>query len=329
MKFRISQFVAKGIKSLVWEGDELVDWVAGGRRFRLDGRVIEPNVRYAFAFDAARNSPSGEFSVIYTRCATKGLVLQRGKVLREINRSFYHAAVYEYPIAMFALADGREVIAHCPDDYCRLEIDDLATGQRLTSAIGREPSDVFHSRLAASPGGTFMLSAGWVWHPFDTVRVFDIGAALRDPKHLDGRGIGLDASAEESSAVFLADDRLLLSVEDPAEDEDGNVLVEAQRELRFFDLPGAELKQSLCPSGKIGTMMAVGSDHILALHSHPRLIDLRSGLVVGEWPDISSGNQVSSILVSSNDLPPTAMDSVNRRCAIANGDVVHVMQFES
>ena len=111
MKFRISQFVAKGIKSLVWEGDELVDWVAGGRRFRLDGRVIEPNVRYAFAFDAARNSPSGEFSVIYTRCATKGLVLQRGKVLREINRSFYHAAVYEYPIAMFALADGREAIA--------------------------------------------------------------------------------------------------------------------------------------------------------------------------------------------------------------------------
>jgi hypothetical protein len=53
-------------------------------------------------------SPSGEFAVIYTRLGTKGLVLHRGKIIREINRSFYHADVYEYPIGLAALKNGRE-----------------------------------------------------------------------------------------------------------------------------------------------------------------------------------------------------------------------------
>jgi hypothetical protein len=29
----------------------------------------------------------------------------------------------------------------------------------------RDPGDFFHSRLAASPDGSFLLSTGWVWHP--------------------------------------------------------------------------------------------------------------------------------------------------------------------
>jgi hypothetical protein len=39
------------------------------------------------------------------------------------------------------------------DAYCRLDIEDLETGERLTAAPGREPGDFFHSRLAVAVDG--------------------------------------------------------------------------------------------------------------------------------------------------------------------------------
>jgi hypothetical protein len=114
-------------KSLVWDDGCLVDWVAGGTRFHRDGRIEQPSVRYAYCFDAAVATPSGNFSVVYTQLGTKGLVLERGKVLREINRSYYQANRYDYPIALFCLPDGREVIAHCPNEYKQIEIELLQT----------------------------------------------------------------------------------------------------------------------------------------------------------------------------------------------------------
>lgn len=189
---------APGVRSLVWDGDVLIDWVAGGARYGLDGEVAAADVCYAYPFDAAVALPSSGFAVIYTRLGTKGLVLQDGKTLREINRSFYRADVYEYPIALFRLASGRAVMAHCPQDYCQLDIEDLATGELLTRSSARKPDDIFHSRLAASPDGRFLLSAGWLWHPVDCVGLYDIEQALADPTHLDGSGICRQALADES-----------------------------------------------------------------------------------------------------------------------------------
>lgn len=105
---------AKGVRSLVWNGDELIDWAGGGTRFLLSGETVPNPVYYPYAFDASVMSPSGEFAVIYTRLGTKGLVLHRGQILREINRSYYHAGAYEYPIALARLGNGREVLIHSP-----------------------------------------------------------------------------------------------------------------------------------------------------------------------------------------------------------------------
>jgi hypothetical protein len=104
---------ASHVRSLVWHDDELIDWAAGGQRFLLSGEAVPRHVNYAFPFDAAVSSPSGEYAVIYTRLGTKGLVLRRGEIVREINRSFYCADAYEYPVALLRIADGREVLAHC------------------------------------------------------------------------------------------------------------------------------------------------------------------------------------------------------------------------
>ena len=88
-------FPAKGIRSLCWRGDELIDWVGGGRRFALDGAEHRAAVYYSYVFDAAIASPDGRFAVIYQNCGTKGLLLEDGKIVRELNRSYYCADAYE------------------------------------------------------------------------------------------------------------------------------------------------------------------------------------------------------------------------------------------
>lgn len=77
--------------SLVWDGDELVDWAGGGTRYSLDGTSVSARIFYAYPFDAAVASPSGKYTAIYTKRHTKALILRDGKLLREVNRSYYHA----------------------------------------------------------------------------------------------------------------------------------------------------------------------------------------------------------------------------------------------
>lgn len=329
LKHTLVEIPAKNVRSLAWEGNELIDWVGGGTRYGFDGKLTDSRVNYAYEFDAVVTSPSGEYQVIYTRLGTKGLVLQHGKVIREINRSYYHAGAYEYPVALFSLNGGREVLAHCPEEYCRLELDDLASGERLTNLRERRPADFFHSRLAASPSGRYLLSAGWIWHPVDAVKVYDTATALANPSHLDGAGLPLDAWADESSATFLDDSRLAVALEGIERDEDGAATLSAPRDLKIFDLEAGTLMATTHPAVKMGSMMAVGEHHLLTSHEHPKLIHIASNEVVYSWPEIRSGTQVSSILVDSNRVPPAmALDPGNRRCAIAGNDQIHALLFE-
>ncbi|MGH9018831.1 MAG: hypothetical protein ACRDY1_13860 [Acidimicrobiales bacterium] len=65
----------------------------------------------------------------------------------------------------------------------------METGERLTTRAGTA-DDIFHSRLRASPGGAYLLSAGWIWHPAEILNVYDVALAIEDPRTLDGRGVG-------------------------------------------------------------------------------------------------------------------------------------------
>lgn len=316
---------AKGVSSLAWDGDSLVDWVGGGTRYHLNGDVIQSNIRYAFPFDASATLPGSAYSVIYTRCGTKGLLLKDGKILRELNRSFYHADVYEYPIVLFRLPSGREVMAHCPKDYCRLDIEDLVTGELLTDSTIRKSSDVFHSRLCASQDGRFLVSSGWLWHPIDNVIVYDVLASLKDPTNLDGAGISLQAHAEESSSTFLPNGRLLVYLAGDIDSDDSPIM---QGELRIFDLENGAT--SVVPTaGPLGTIVAIGNNHLLALYGHPRLIHLESGKEVYSWPQLKSGSQTSSILMSEPTIPVIAVDSINQRFAIADDNGITVIKLEA
>jgi len=319
-----SRLPANGVRSLVWDGESVVDWVSGGKRYRLNGDIVSASVRYAYRFDAAVSLVDSNFSVIYTRFGTKGLLLNEGRVVRELNRSFYHADVYEYPIVLFRLPSGREVVAHCPDDYCRLDIEDLATGEVLTRSSSRKPSDIFHSRLSVSPNGRFLVSSGWLWHPVDCVRGYDVVAALEDPTHLDGAGIGLDAFAEESSSTFFRDGRLAVALKGDIDSDEGPT---SQGELRTVVLGDFSETTVVSPVGRLGTIAAVGTGHVLALYEHPRLIDVHTGIEVLSWPHINSGTQTSSIVMSEMSMPVTAVDTGGRRFAIADAEGITVIQL--
>ena len=332
------EFNAAGVRSLCWRGDELVDWVGGGRAFASDGTERPARVRYSYRFDAATASPDGRFAVIYERLGTKGLLLDDGRVVRELDRSFYQAGAYEYPVALFNDPGGRVLLAHCPGDYCRVQLEEAETGRPLTASTDRKPSDFFHSRLAASPHGKRLLSAGWIWHPLSLVVCFDVAQALADPRHLDS-GDALSRAlnpylAEESSACWLDNDCIAVAAStEPEQDEiDGDVEPRLRPcGLAVYDVANRTCLRAFQLDEPAGTILGVGARHVLSLYRHPKLIDLSTGQVVHVWTELQSGLQDGSIvwgLEGEAKPPPMAFDPAGKRFAIVNRDTVTVIAFE-
>src|SRR5688572_29619522 len=91
--------------ALVWRDDTLIDWVSSGTRYGLDGACAHGHYGYRYRFDAAIDC--APYTVLYQRRGTKGLVLEDGRIIRELNRSFYCADAYEYPVALWRANSGR------------------------------------------------------------------------------------------------------------------------------------------------------------------------------------------------------------------------------
>ena len=335
MSFRFTRvdIPAAGVRSLCWRRDELVDWVSGGAVHRLDGTRMPPVYAYSYRFDSAQMAPSGSFAFLYERLGTKGLLLDAaGRVVREVNRSYYHAHAYEYPVALCTLPDGRDVIVHCPREYCRLEMEQIASGESLTSGRhGRTPKDFFHSRLAVNRAGTRLLSAGWFWSPLDAVNLYELGRALEDPTSLDAVNSGPPTDAEIAAAAFAGDDLLLVASSKEGEgfDSEPEIPVLGVGQIGAFDLVGHRYL-SLAPLDQdVGTMMPVGTDHVVGFFGHPKLIEVASGRTVLNWPDLLTGSQSSSIIWHHVDaLPPLALDPAKARFAVAGESGITVVQLD-
>lgn len=325
---------ASNVRSLVWSGDTLIDWAAGGVTYELDGSHTRAHVRYSYPFDAATTAPGSEYAVIYQTLGTKALLLRNGQIVRELNRSFYHANIYEYPVCLVRHG-ARTLLVHCPEDYNRIEIEDAETGEKITLR-GSEPEDIFHSRLRPSPGGTRFLSAGWAWAPADVVVLFDVAEALRRPEHLNENAqcvtdlppYGL---AEDSSACWQTDTTVLLAgaMEDPNEVAEAAVIgAPSKSGIVVYDVPSKAILSSCVLDTPAGTLLPVGSTHVVAFYQHPRLIRLSDGTVEHTWPAIASGVQTSSIL--GENVPPTlALDPANARFAIVQPDGIHVVALQA
>jgi hypothetical protein len=305
-------------RALCWHGDELIDW-AGIIRYQLDGTSFGPDIYFAYPFDHAVSSRSGKYVVLYQQLGTKGLILKGDNIVREINRSFYHAHVYEYPVALFTLPDGREVIAHCPDEYNVIQIEEVESGKRLTARNG-DSDDFFHSRLQVSSDSRYLLSAGWVWHPWDTFQLFDIAEAIQSPESLDrslcGDLMNVDVG-EFHAAAFNGTDQIVFAGETG---EDDIPL------LGIYSIQANAVVNSCVLDSPAGTLMPLG-DVVVSFYESPKLLDLATGDVLHRWPELSTGRQNSSIIYHDDRIPAIALDPVNRRFAVADSENITVVQL--
>lgn len=291
--------------------------------------MTRPRVNYAYPFDAAIGS--GPYAVVYKRLGTKGLVLRNGEILREINRSFYHAEAYEYPICLARLASSRNVLIHCPEEYCRLEICDLDTGASLTLEDTRSPADFFHSRLVTDPSGAYLLSAGWIWHPFDSISLYRIEDALTNPRSLDGSGLWGPTATAISSAAFIDQDRIVLAAsgESFADEEDlASPDLLRPNSLAVWSRADAKIVAQSPIAETAGTLMAIDSSFVVGFYEHPKVFAIDTGEVVARLPAVDSGRQASSIIHHIDPPPPLALDPLNRRFAIASRDEILVAVIE-
>lgn len=308
------------VRSLCWEGDELVDWARGGARFRLDGTSSHGQVNWAFRFDHALTTPSGKYQVIYETLGTKGLVLNEGNLVREIDRSFYYADIYEYPVALIDLPGNGTGLVHCPGEYNRLEIEEIESGKKLTIRESKSP-DFFQSRLRVSPNGLYLLSAGWLWSPYDGIALYSMPRILESPEHLDlPIAISLpDEIGEIRSAAFQDNSELLLTTASQ-EDESITFLVRYVAESNESSL--------LCKlESTAGTIMPVGPDYVVGFYEHPKLFQVSTGKIVYSWPELDTGLQNSSILRWQKPPPPLALDAERMRFAVAGPEEITVIQL--
>ena len=317
--------------SLAWQGDRLIDWVRAGNSYTLDGKYEEVLISFAFSFDAAIATPDGQFAVVYQRLGTKGIVLKEGQIIRELNRSFYHSEVYEYPIAFLQLPDGEWAIVHCPNAYCQLDIELAESGRKLTNVPGRDAQDIFHSRLQIDPNNQYLIGAGWVWHPFDIFTLHSIPAVLEQPKLLDKDESVLLFQAEISSARFFGPDKIIISsfeedyeVEEPQTLEHNEV---APNQIGVFDLPSQRFIYRVDIDFPFGNVYPINDHYIWDLYQHPKVIELTTGKIVYENEEVKTGEQRSSILMTGELPPPIAQSPDYRRLAIGFEEGIHILEW--
>jgi hypothetical protein len=336
--------IDKPVPALEWDGDDLVAPENGPIRWAPDGTKHEPRVFRTFGgpFDRGVASACGRYRVLYAERGTKALLLDRGELVRELDRSYYHAEDFDYPAAVGALPDGRDVVVHCPKAYNELQIDDVHTGERLT--VGpRRPQDVFHSRLSVSPDGNHLLAVGWVWHPFGVASVFSLPDALADPTTLDGDGVAplADVDAGEiTCAGWLDADRIAVTT---AYEEHAT---NAEKEAGTNAGTGGDTDVGALGPGQVGVwslragrwlhrsalafeagVTLVRGEHLVTLHHHPRLVDPATGRVLAEWPEVPSGSWTYCFGVNHVPTPVAALHPDGTRLALATPGAITVIEL--
>jgi hypothetical protein len=73
--------------------------------------------------------------------------------------------------------------------------------------------------------------------------------------------------------------------------------------------------------------MPVGTDHVVSFFQHPKLVDLQTGRIQQEWPEITTGVQGSCIMHHIPNPPPVALDVFHSRFAVASAKEIVVVNL--
>ena len=316
--------------ALGWVGSSLIDWSRNVVYYNPHNKGNHRNkYSYGNRFNGVKSINDGEYVVIYEKLGTKGLILKNGTLIREINRSYYCADVYEYPVAVFKGPEGEVLIAHCPEDYNQIDIEEIETGNSLTNSGQRKPVDVFHSRLEVSPNGQYLISAGWVWHPYDVLAVFDLKKVFSDPNTLDAHTLGPHVGAEVSCARFMTDSRLLVSTsdEEPLDDEADQVL--PPNYVGAYNLEIEKFDHMWKQPVPMGNLMPIDGQNAWDFLGYPKVVSLVTGEEIAHVKTVDSGMQNSSIIHHHKNLPAIAVSEDRTKAAVASGDQIAILEWKT
>lgn len=313
------------LQTLDWFKNQPVDWNSAGTVYTSDGKSAQlQQYHFSGIFDTSITSACGQYVLLYQKLGTKALLLKNGEILREINRSYYHAEVYEFPAAFFT-RDSQTYLAHCPEKYCRIDFEDVETGEIITHASARNPQDFFHSRLEISPDQKSLLSKGWFWHPFDAIEWFDIEACIANPCLLDRGNDISDVTAELCSASFIDNDHILVYASSEEARDDEAVEPILPRDLAVWNFKQDRVIQAIQVDAPMGNVFAIDRNTAWDLFEYPKIVDLATGEILEKMKEIPSGKQMSSIIHHLEDLPKIAYNSRTKQVAIAIGNVIEVL----
>lgn len=305
------------LSTLSWLENRIVDWKNAGLTFDMEGNKENlAQYRLAYRFDAAINSPCGNYAFVYERYGTKGLLLKNGIQLREINRTYYQANEYEYPATFARLEDGRTILIHCPYEYCRLDFEDAETGEILTNRNSGKSEDIFRSRLEVSPDGRFLLEKSWVWHPWDIVKIHDIEACLANPDLLEQGKEPKGNTSEICSASFINSRVALLAstTEEPFDDENSSSVPPGT--LSVWDFVENKILHHVKVDVPFGNVFAVNEIYCWDLYEYPKIIDLRTGEVTQAFVEMRTGKRRSAIRNQKETEVLWAFNSFSKTIAI-------------
>lgn len=285
-----------------WQDDYIVDWRTGGKKYVPDNSEESQRIGYyyAFGFDGSITSQDGRYVLLYKRLGTKAILLRDGIMLREINRSYYHADTYEYPAAFVSLGE-KTYLAHCPIQYCQLDFEDADTGEIVTNSEERDPADIFHSRLSISPDNKCLMVSGWVWHPLDTVQLYDIAACLKTPLLLDATGSIMRFGTEINTASFINNEHILIGSTDEEPWDDENVPALPQTHIAIWEFRTNKLLHTAKVNAEFGNLFAINEHYAWDMYLFPKIIHIPTGEIVISIKEVNTGKQRSSII--NNDMP--------------------------
>lgn len=311
--------------TLVWDQDELVD-VTTGQRATLAGSVSQRTLNMTYRFDRAIGLRTADafWAIVYTNRGTKAVLMKNGLEHRELNRSYYCAEAYDYPIAIAENNAGKAVVVHCPQQFNVLDIEDAESGENVFRVKSRHME--FHSRLAVSADRKFLLDAGWFWHPWCGACVFDLSLASANPSVI-GESTAFSASNYEiDSAAFLGTKHLVVSSasEDVGEELETDAL--HPKQLGVWSLTERRWESRVEVKEPTGAIMP-WKDWIVSFYDHPKLIELKTGQVVHRWDRIYSGKQVGPINLGNPPPPPMAIDWHLGRFAVSDSTQITVVSL--
>jgi len=302
-----------------------VDFASAGRKINpIDPQTYLFDQSFQFG-DTAIASLDGKYSLIYYKIGTKALLLKDGLILRELNRSYYMADVYEYP-GVFMTLNNRTYLIHCPFHYSRLDIEDVESGEILTDKVDRKPEDFFHSRLEISPNGKYLLSKGWIWHPWDCIKVFDIELGLMEPNTFDKFRIFPEVGTEVSAAFFIDDHRVLMgsSEEEPIDEDETNNL--PPKHMAIWDIRSHQISKPMKINYDFGNLFAINHELAWDLYKYPKILRYTTGDLIDMEENINSGIQNSSIIHHLEITIKSVYNPISKSLAIENDGYIEILQ---